>query len=236
MPRIAEKELSVNIQMKMQLEGGSSEAELYVFDPGWGDEYVDPVTGQIAEFYDHVQRNMKLSGGIQLWFLVPRYRLTDGSCLFRVLPRNLCVFKHYAVEVIQDEIDRELDEILTGEPIAEEEIQSQLNGDNGAEERPCERTKWLWLLWFYRNMLLIESVLRMIHMIYATVSAAGEDTLEAILTQTDYTLELRTGQPDDWLNVIIQAAWNSGRPLIPIRDIRSIRDVWEWITVNPISE
>ena len=236
MPRIAEKELSVNLQMKMQLEDGSSESELFVFDPGWGDKHVDPVTGQIAEFYDHVLRNMKLSGGIQLWFFIPRYKLADGSCLFRVLPRNLCVFKHYAVEVIQDEIDRELEATLSEESTPEEIIQGELTGDNDAEERPCERTKQLWRLWFYRNLLLIESVLRMIQMIHAEISYADVDTLEGILSHSDYILELRSGQPDDWLKVIVQAAWNSGRPLIPLRDLQSMRAVWGWITVHPISE
>ena len=48
MPGIAEKELSVNLQMKMQLEDGSFETELFIFDPGWGDKHVDPVTGQMA--------------------------------------------------------------------------------------------------------------------------------------------------------------------------------------------
>ena len=236
MIRIAEKELSVNLQMKMQLEDGSSETELFVFDPEWGDEHVDPVTGQMAELYDHVLRNMKISGGIQLWFFVPRYRLSDGSCLFRVLPRNLCEFKHYAVEIIQDEIDRELEATISEEPTSEGKIQSQLNGDSDAEEKPCERTKWLWQLWFYRNLLLIESVLRMIHMIRTEVSAAGNETLEEILNHSDYMLELRTGQPDDWMKEIIQAACNSGRPLVPLRDKQSIKDIWEWITIHPISE
>ena len=76
----------------------------------------------------------------------------------------------------------------------------------------------------------------MIYMIHAEISFAGEDTLEAILAHLDYMLELRTGQPDDWLNEIIQAAWNSGRPLIPLRDLQSMQDVWEWISVHPISE
>lgn len=236
MPRIAEKELSVNLQMKMKIGERNPEGELFTFDPGWGNEHVDPVTGQLAEFYDHVRRNMKLSSGIQLWFFVPRYRLADKSCLFRVLPKNLCVFKHYAVEVIQDEIDRELEAMLTEESTAEEELQGQLNGDNDAEERPCVRTKWLWLLWFYRNLLLIECVLRTVHMLHAAVSGAGEGTLETILTQSDYMLELRTGQPDDWLKVIIQTAWNIGSPLVPIKETQSMRDIWEWIAVHPISE
>lgn len=236
MPRIAEKELSVNLQMKMKYEEGGSEAELFIFDPGWGEKHVDPVTGQLAKFYDHVRRNMKLSGGVQLWFFVPRYRLVDSNSLFRVLPKNLCVFKHYAVEVIQDEIDRDLETMLSEEPTTEEEIQGQLNGDNDAEERPCMQTKWLWLLWFYRNLFLIECVLRTVHMIHAGVSAAGEGTVETILSQADYMLELRTGQPDDWLKVIIQTAWNIGRPLVPLKEIRSMRDVWEWIAVHPISE
>lgn len=236
MIRIAEKEISVNIQIKMQREDGSFQSELYIFDPGWGDMHIDPVTGQMAKLYDHVLRNIKLSGGIQIWFLVPRYRLLDGSCMFRVLPRNLCEYKHYATEVIQDEIDRELEAMLSEEPTTEEKIQGLLNGDQDAEERPCERTKWLWRLWYYRNLLLIESVLRMIYMIQAEVTYAKADTLEAILIHSDYMLELRTGQPDDWLNVIIQAAWNCGRPLIPLRAVQSIRDVWECITVYPISE
>jgi len=36
MIRIAEKELVVNQQMRMQLECESSETELFVFDPEWG--------------------------------------------------------------------------------------------------------------------------------------------------------------------------------------------------------
>ena len=70
----------------------------------------------------------------------------------------------------------------------------------------------------------------------ADVTAAGSDTIEAILMHSDYMLELRTGQPDDWLNVIIQAAWNSNRPLVPLREIQSMGEVWECITVHPGSE
>jgi len=235
MIRIAEKELVVNQQMKMQLECGSSEMELFVFDPGWGEKHTDPQTGQIAEFYDRVPRNIKFAGGIQVWFYVPRYKLADGSCMFRVLPRNLSEFKHYAIEVIQDEVDKVVEELLS-EEVATDEIQEQLNGDCNAEERPCERTKWLWLLWFIKNLLLIESVLRMIHLTGASVSAAGESELEDILQHSDYLLELRTDQPEDWLNIIIQAAWNSERPLIPLRDTQSLQEARRWITVHPISE
>ncbi len=68
MIRIAKKEISVNIQMKkIQREDGSFQSELYVFDPGWGDRHADPVTGQMAKLYEHVLRNMKLSGGIQIY-------------------------------------------------------------------------------------------------------------------------------------------------------------------------
>jgi len=59
MIRIAEKELVVNQQMRMQLECRSSETELFVFDPGWGEKHVDPQTGKIAKFYDRVPRNMQ---------------------------------------------------------------------------------------------------------------------------------------------------------------------------------
>lgn len=235
MIRIAEKELVVNQQIKMQLECGSSETELFVFDPGWGKVHVDPQTGHLAVLYDHVPRNMKLAGGIQIWFLVPRYRLTDGSCMFRVLPGNLSEFKHYAIEVIQDEIDKVVEEMLS-EEVATAEIQEQLNGDGDADERPCERTKWLWFLWFIKNLLLIESVLRMIHLIKASITAAGESKLVEILQHSDYLLELRTDQPEDWLKIITQAAWNSRRPLIPLRETQSLQKAREWITIHPISE
>lgn len=235
MVRIAEKELVVNQQMKMQLECGSSGTELFVFDPGWDRKHADPQTGQLAEFYDRVLRNIKFAGGIQIWFYVPRYRLVDGSCLFRVLPSNLSEFKHYSIEVIQDEVDKVVEELLS-EEVATDVIQKQLNGDYDADEHPCERTRWLWLLWFVKNVLLIESVLRMIHLADASISAAGESDLEGILQHSDYLLELRTGQPEDWLNIIIQAAWNSGRPMIPLRDTQSLKDAREWIAVHPISE
>jgi len=89
-------------------------------------------------------------------------------------PKNLSEFKHYAIEVIQDEIDIEVEELLSEETVTDE-IEEQLNGNNDAEERPCERTKWLWLLWFIKNLLLIETVLRMIHLTSASVSAAGDE-------------------------------------------------------------
>lgn len=235
MIRIAEKELVVNQQMRMQLECESSETELFVFDPEWGEEHVDPITGLLAEFYDHVPRNIKFAGGIQVWIRVPRYKLADGSCMFRVLPKNLSEFKHYAIEVIQDEIDIEVEELLSEETVTDE-IEEQLNGDNDAEERPCERTKWLWLVWFIKNLLLIETVLRMIHLTSASVSAAGESELEEILQHSDYLLELRTNQPEDWLKIATQAAWNSGRPLIPLRDTQSLQEARKWITVHSISE
>ncbi len=81
--------------MKMQMESSSadsfSDRDLIVYDPGWGIECIDPVTGKTAKLYDHVPRSMKFSGGVQIWILVPRYSLEDGG-LFRVLPANLCVY------------------------------------------------------------------------------------------------------------------------------------------------
>ena len=236
MVRIAEKGLSVNTKILNSTCDKDSQCDTLIFDPGWGKVHTDPVTGQLAEYYDHVLRVIKLNGGIQLWFYTPRYKLTEGSHIFRVLPSNLCEYKQYAVEIIQDVINEELEDILTEKQPVEEEIEGQLNGDRDAEERPCERTRWLWILWFYRNMLLIESVLRMLHIIHSTISAEGEAKLEAILRHTDYLLDLRTEQPDDWLKVIIQAAWNSGRPFIPLRGMETMRELGMWIKVQPISE
>lgn len=229
MIRIAEKELSVNLQLRMPFDNEKSRDELYVYDPGWGKVHIDTVTGMSARLYDYVPRNMKLKGGIQLWFLTPRYKLTDGT-IFRVLPPNLCAFKHYAIEVIQDEINEELKELLS------EENQEQMNDQTDDEDRPCERTKWLWLLWFYRNLFLIESVLRMVHIVNAYATASGESTLEAILKRTDLLFDLRASHPDDWLNMIIQAAWTSGRPLVPLREMVTLREVVDWITIQPLSE
>ena len=104
----------------MPFDNEKSRDDLYAYDPGWGKVHIDPVTGMPARLYDYVPRNMKLKGGIQLWFLTPRYRLADGT-IFRVLPQNLCAFKHYAIEVIQDEINEELKELLS------EENQEQMN-------------------------------------------------------------------------------------------------------------
>jgi len=233
MIRISEKELSVNAKMKFGPRSEVSLEEMFVFDAGWGDSYIDPVTGEKVVFYDHVARHVKFSDGVQLWFLTPRYQCTDGS-IFRVLPKNLCEFKHYAAEIIQDALDETLEKTLTENQSAEEKIEGQLNGDSAAEDRPCERTKWLWVLWFYKNHPLIESVLRMINFIRASVSKAGLDTLEAIMNTTDYLLELRTKQPDNWLKIIFQAAWNIGRPLIPLRGIQSIREVMILLNGNPL--
>ena len=59
MPRIAEKELVVNLQMKMQMKCSCPQLPLYVYNPGWGSESIDPVTGKAAKFYDYVPRNIK---------------------------------------------------------------------------------------------------------------------------------------------------------------------------------
>ena len=119
---------------------------------------------------------------------------------------------------------------------SEELLQQQLNGSEDASGRPCDRTKWLWMLWFFRNMLLIESILRMIHFMSAAMTCAGESTFSEIMNRADYLLELRTKEPEDWLKIVIQSAWNSGRPLIPLRGMESIQDIWTVITVQPISE
>ena len=43
--------------------------------------------------------------------------------------------------------------------------------------------------------------------------------------------------PDlEWLNMIIQAAWTSGRPLVPLREMVTLREVVDWITIQPLSE
>ena len=240
MPRVAQKEINVNVQMKMQMEKataeGSSEPEMIVFDPGWGAVCIDPVTGKTAKLYDHVPRSMKFCGGIQVWILVPRYSL-EGEGLFRVLPANLCIFKHYVVEEIQDIIDGGIEELVGTEKASGEELlQQQLDGSEDASGRPCDRTKWLWVLWFYRNLLLIESILRMIHFMSAEMTCAGESTFSGIMNRTDYLHELRTKEPEDWLKIVIQSAWNSGRPLIPLRGMESIHDIWTVISVHPISK
>lgn len=171
MPRVAQKEINVNIQMKIQMEKSSEEgpssAEQIVYDPGWGSVFIDPVTGKTARLYDHVPRTMKFSSGIQIWILVPRYSL-EGAGLFRVLPANLCVYKQYVTEEIQDAVDEAIEMLTESEkPRDEELIQQQLDGNGDTEERPCDRTKWLWILWFFKNLLQIESILRMIHFMNA---------------------------------------------------------------------
>ena len=239
MPRVAQKEIHVNIQMKMQLENPSAEGrpgtDLIVFDPGWGSVCIDPETGKTAKLYDHVPRSMKFSGGIQIWILVPRYSL-EGAGLFRVLPANLCVYKHYVTEEIQDAVNDAIEMLSEAEkPNREEQIQRQLDGNSDATDHPCSRTKWLWTLWFFKNLLLIESMLRMIHFMSAAMTGAGESTFSEILARSDYLLELRLQEPDDWLKTVIQTAWNSGRPLIPLRDCQTMREVLAWIMIIPIS-
>jgi hypothetical protein len=239
MPRIAQIEINVNVQMKIQIENskdGQSEVNPILFDPGWGAECIDPVTGKKAKLYDHVPRSMKFSGGIQIWILIPRYSL-EGGGLFRVLPANLCVYKHYVVEEIQDALDEAIGEMTESEKTSSEgKLQQQLDGSEDASVRPCDRTKWLWLLWFFRNLLQIESVLRMIHFVNATMTGAGESTFLKILNRTDYLMELRLKEQDDWLKVVIQTAWNSGQPLIPLRDMETMQEVWTAIAVHPIPE
>ena len=170
MPRIANKELVVNSQIKMQLENNrknvDNRQDAVVFDPGWGEVCKDPETGKDVRYYDHVLRNMKLVGGIQIWILVPRYKFVNERGLFRVLPSNLCVYKHYAVDIIQCEIDLAMEKMLPEEENSEaDDIQRQLNSTNDAEEYPCDRTRWLWILWFLKNLLLMEAVLMQVHLI-----------------------------------------------------------------------
>lgn len=240
MPRIAQKELSVNTQMKMQMEISSadsfSDRDLIVYDPGWGIECIDPVTGKTAKLYDHVPRSMKFSSGVQIWILVPRYSLEDGG-LFRVLPANLCVYKQYVAEEIQDVVDEAIEKLTKAEkPGREEQIQQQLEGNEDISDHPCDRTKWLWVLWFFRNLLQMEAILRMIHFMNATRTGAGESTFSEILGRSDYLLELRSKERDDWLKIVIQTAWNSDQPLIPLRGMETMQEVLELLTVHPLSE
>lgn len=237
MPRVSQKEIIVNQQIRMQLEGGggASATDLYVFDPGWGSECVDPCTGKTAKMYDHVPRSMKFSGGTQVWFLVPRYVL-EGGGMFRVLPANLSENKHYAVEVIQDEVDDEIESLLEEEKKPKDEKRkAELEGSNDAEERPCSRTKWLWKLWFLKNLLQIESVLRRIQFVAATMAGEAALRFKEILLHANYLGELRTQQPENWLHTVIQAACNSGMPLVPLRECQTIPKVLSWIAVDPIS-
>jgi len=71
---------------------------------------------------------------------------------------------------------------------------------------------------------------------FAASEYSGESELEEILQHSDYLMELRTNQPEDWLKIATQAAWNSGRPLIPLRDTQSLQEARKWITVHSISE
>ena len=162
MPRVAQKEINVNVQMKMQMEKSSEEGciepEMIVFDPGWGAVCIDPVTGKTAKLYDHVPRSMKFSGGIQIWIQVPRYSLESGE-LFRVLPANLCAYKHYVIEEIQDTVDEAIGKLTESERSGrEEQLQEQLNGSEDASGHPWDRTKWLWMLWFFRKELAADRI------------------------------------------------------------------------------
>lgn len=239
MPRIAQKEMIVNLQIKMQLEKsidkGLVRTELPVFDSGWGRTCVDPETGKPAKLYDHVPRCMKFAHGGQIWILVPRYAI-DGVGLIRVLPSNLCVYKHYVVEEIQDTVDDAVEMLLGAEKTKRaEQIQRQLDGSDVTADHPCSRTKWLWTLWFFKNLLLIESVLRMVHFMNAVMTGAGETTLSEILNDSDYLTRLRINEPEDWLKIVIQTAWNSGRPLVPLRDSQTLRKVLSYLAVMPLS-
>ena len=155
--------------------------------------------------------------------------------MFRVLPANLCVYKHYVAEEIQDAVDDAIEMLSESEkPSDAERIQQQLDGNGDAAGRPCDRTKRLWVLWFFRNLLLIESMLRMIHFMNAAMTGAGETTFLEILSQSDYLQDLRLKEPDGWLKTVIQTAWNSGRPLIPLRDCQTMREVLALFAVTPI--
>ena len=174
-------------------------------------------------------------GGQQIWILVPRYVLDEGG-IFRVLPPNLCVFKHYGVEIIQEVIDEAMDSALSESSDADTERkrQAQLGGQDGEEVRPCDRTKRLWILWFYKNLLLMEAILRLIQFSRASMMRTNAEALRNLLFYSDFIQDLRISHAEEWLRIIIQAAWNTGRPLIPLRNDETVQDIYNWIQVHSI--
>ena len=238
MPRIAQKELVVNIQLTIPLDKNAPNLETkpYVYDPEWGSECIDPDTGQPVKLYDHVLRSMKINKGYQIWLLIPRYAFEKGG-IFRVLPPNLSPNKQYSVDIIQDVLNNAVEGLLNTEvqTSKEEKIREQLESEEADSEYPCERTKWLWILWFYKNIFLIEAVLRSIHSTYDQIHSAGEPSLHNIMPKMDYFHKLRNDHPEEWLQLIIQAAWNSGTPLTPLKEYQNMRDVLHLLTVHPVS-
>lgn len=226
MPRIAQKELNVNLKMT---DGP------IIYNPEWGSKHIDPVTNEMTQLYDHVKRSMRFSGGYQLWIYIPRYQLVSSGKLFRVLPPNLCPNKHYVVEEIQDVLDESIDVILGSQEgeIKQAEENKKDESAEGENDRPCERTKWLWLLWFIKNVVLIEAVLRFIAYNSTISMPVSDRKIAAVIGYQDYLQDLRTNEPESWLNIVINAAWNIGRPLVPLRNCQSIELILHYTKVAP---
>ena len=226
MPRIAQKELYVNSKMT---------DDYIIYNPGWGSMHIDSVTNEMAQLYDHVKRSMKFSGGYQVWIYVPRYKLVNSGTLFRVLPPNLCPNKHYVVEEIQDVLDGSVEVILGSQEgeIKQAEENKKVESAEGENDRPCEKTKWLWLLWFVKNVVLIEAVLRFIAYNSTISMPVSEGKIAAVIGYQDYLQDLRTNEPESWLKMVINAAWNIGRSLVPLRNCQSIESVLHYAKVTP---
>lgn len=230
MVRIANKYLSVNDQdvanaTELQTKCNEKYKVIVVYyDPGWGKTHIDPVTGELATYYDSVPRSIKLNSGHRCWILIPRYR--TSNTIFRVLPPNIPEFKQYLTDVIQEECDVKLMDM----PVAKDEIEveetntqeDKAENNNLQEieyiwEYPCIETKMLWFLWLYKNLPLIEACLGTYFQIQAPICHDNGGTIREKLSKAFCLRLVRKEHPRNWLQIVLQETSNSGHPLVPLR-------------------
>jgi len=61
----------------------------------------------------------------------------------------------------------------------------------------------------------------------------SEGKIAAVIGYQDYLQDLRTNEPESWLKMVINAAWNIGRSLVPLRNCQSIESVLHYAKVTP---
>ena len=143
---------------------------------------------ETIKYRDSRIRYVKYPGGSRKAFHISRYKCERCNVLCSLLPDIMVPYKQYSSETICDVIDG----VLTSD-------------DLEAEDYPTEKTMFLWLEWFCKNLQYIDEYLRSLKSRISGKPVTGS------------VVEVLRTQHKNWLGKIIVMVYNSGGALTPLR-------------------
>ena len=137
------------------------------------------------KYRDSRERILRQYGGDTFWVLIRRLICCHCGRLHTELPDCLAPYKHYEVEVIENVVDKVIDE------------------DTIEGNHPCEATMIRWKEWISKNKKNINSQMKSIGF---RVLGLGVP----LLSSTASILKLLQDEGEGWLSIILRTIYNSG--------------------------